>query len=152
MARHAKAQIIGRLGRTPELNHTKNGGAVLNLTVAVDRGPDSNPDWYRVTVWRDAAEQVDRLGLAVGDLVFAEGRLALAHWTAPDGTERTRPEITAGAPSVQLLTRARPREPKPNNAATHAQRRTQTDPRRQYQYDAAPPPPEYDDGADEPPF
>lgn len=156
MARHASATIIGRIGRTPELSRTK-AGAVLNLSVAVDRGRDQEPDWYRVTIWREGAEQVDALGLGPGDLVFASGRLAMSHWSDKNGTQRVRPEITAGASSVQLLTR--PRDRTDDRTENHATRRTRTDPRRQYQYDPAPPPPEYDDSTPdnaapdgEPPF
>ncbi len=61
-----KIQIIGNLGRDPELRYTPNGAAVANFTVAVTpRRPDGQGGWtdgdtsfLRCTAWRGLAEHV----------------------------------------------------------------------------------------------
>ena len=64
-----KAQLIGSLGRDPELRYTAAGAAVANVTVAVNRlrrGPDGSTvaqtEWFRVVLWDTLAETaVDHL-------------------------------------------------------------------------------------------
>ena len=64
-----KVQLIGNLGRDPELRYTAAGAAVANVTVAVNRlrrGPDGSTvaqtEWFRVVLWDTLAETaVDHL-------------------------------------------------------------------------------------------
>ena len=74
-------QIIGRLGRDPELRHTSNGQAVCSLNVATDESyndRDGNRvervEWHRVSVFGKVAESCANY-LAKGSLVYVEGNL-----------------------------------------------------------------------------
>ncbi len=74
-------QIIGHLGRDPEMRYTAGGQAVTNFTVAVNRtrrDPDGtasdDTEWFRVVAWEKLAEIADQY-LRKGGQVYVEGRL-----------------------------------------------------------------------------
>lgn len=69
-------QIIGRLGRNPEMRYTPDGKPVTSFSVAVDDGFGENKTtiWFKVSVWEKQAESANTY-LTKGSLVFVEGRL-----------------------------------------------------------------------------
>lgn len=96
-----RVQIIGNLGRDPEMRYTPSGSAVTNFTVAVNRmrrGAENNlieeTEWFRVVAWEKLAETCDRY-LRKGSQVYIEGRLQSRKYTDKDGIERTTVEIVA---------------------------------------------------------
>jgi single-strand DNA-binding protein len=97
----SKAQIIGNLGRDPEMRFTPNGTAVTNFTVAVNRrsrtqnsGEESETDWYRIVCFGRQAELADQM-LRKGLRVYVDGRLQQNRFRGDDGQERTSVEIIA---------------------------------------------------------
>ncbi|RSL33629.1 single-stranded DNA-binding protein [Salibacterium salarium] len=71
--------LVGRLTRDPELMHTKDGTAVCNFTLAVQRSfrnmqGDFDADFVPVTVWRKQAENT-ALYCHKGALVGVNGRV-----------------------------------------------------------------------------
>lgn len=102
-------QIIGRLGRDPELRYTSNGQAVCSLNVATDESytdRDGNKveraEWHRVSAFGKIAESCANY-LAKGSLVYVEGNLTTRKWQDQNGQERFTTEIKAK--SVQFLDR-----------------------------------------------
>lgn len=102
-------QIIGRLGRDPELRYGQSGGAVANLNVATDESyndRDGNKvertEWHRITVFGRMAENCANF-LTKGSLVYVEGNLTTRKWQDQNGQERFTTEIKAK--SVQFLDR-----------------------------------------------
>lgn len=102
-------QIIGRLGRDPELRYTSNGQAVCSLNVATDESytdRDGNKveraEWHRVSAFGKIAESCSNY-LAKGSLVYVEGNLTTRKWQDQNGQERFTTEIKAK--SVQFLDR-----------------------------------------------
>lgn len=100
-------QIIGRLGRDPELRYGQSGGAVANLNVATDESyndRDGNKvertEWHRITVFGRMAENCGNY-LAKGSLVYVEGSLTTRKWQDQNGQDRFTTEIKAK--SVQFL-------------------------------------------------
>lgn len=100
-------QIIGRLGRDPELRYTSNGQAVCSLNVATDESytdRDGNKveraEWHRVSAFGKIAESCGNY-LAKGSLVYVEGNLTTRKWQDQNGQERFTTEIKAK--SVQFL-------------------------------------------------
>jgi single-strand DNA-binding protein len=94
-----KVQIIGNLGRDPEMRYTPSGSAVTNFTVAVNRprrGQDGNmtdeTEWFRVVLWDKLAETASEF-LRKGRTVYIEGRLQSRKYTDKDGVEKTSVEI-----------------------------------------------------------
>lgn len=102
-------QIIGRLGRDPELRYGQSGGAVANFNVATDESyndRDGNrvdrTEWHRVTVFGKMAENCGNY-LAKGNLVYVEGSLTTRKWQDQNGQDRFTTEIKAQR--VQFLDR-----------------------------------------------
>ena len=110
-----RVQIIGHLGRDPELRHTPAGAAVANFTVAVNRTRRDQAgqlveetEWFRVVAWDKLAETCQQY-LAKGDPVYVEGRLQSRKYTDREGIERTAVELVASE-MVMLGGRGEPRE------------------------------------------
>ena len=102
-------QIIGRLGRDPELRYTSSGQAVCSLNVATDESytdRDGNKvertEWHRVSVFQRQAENCANF-LTKGSLVYVEGSLTTRKWQDQNGQERFSTEIKAQR--VQFLDR-----------------------------------------------
>ena len=91
----SKIQIIGNLGRDPELRYTPNGRPVASFTVAVNQSTKTqqsgewieSTDWFRVSVWGDRGERVAE-NLRKGSRVFVDGRFRTREYEANDGQKR----------------------------------------------------------------
>ena len=78
---YQKIEIIGRLGRKPEMKYTPQGSAVTSFSVATDNKYTNAAGeqvketiWFRVQVWGKMAEVVNQY-LDKGSLVFVSGRM-----------------------------------------------------------------------------
>lgn len=96
-----KIQIIGHLGRDPEMRYTPGGTPVTNFSVAVSRrrrGQDGQSmdetEWFRVVCWEKLAEIADQY-LKKGARVYIEGRVQVRKYTGNDGVERTSVDVIA---------------------------------------------------------
>ena len=96
-----KVQIIGNLGRDPEMRYTPNGKPVTSFTVAVSRSwlkPEGErvekTEWFNVVAWERLAEICNQY-LVKGSAVFVEGRLETRSWEADNGQKHFRTEIIA---------------------------------------------------------
>ncbi len=94
-----KVQIIGNLGRDPELRFTQDGTPVANFSVAVseswrsrDGEQRERTEWFRVVVWRRLAEVANEY-LRKGSRVYLEGRLETREWQDREGNDRTTTEL-----------------------------------------------------------
>lgn len=72
--------IVGRLVSDPEINETKNGNKVTNITLAVPRSwknmnGEYETDFIPVTLWKQIAETTTEW-CHKGDLIAVKGRLA----------------------------------------------------------------------------
>ena len=82
------ANILGRLGKDPEMRYTPNGTAVLNFSIAHNweyRGQNKFK-WVKCTVWGDLAEEVNNEGFTKGQLVRVKGSITFSIWEKNDGT------------------------------------------------------------------
>jgi len=108
MASLNKVQIIGNLGRDPEVRYTPNGNAVCNVSVATTRawkGKDSGEkqeetEWHRV-VFYDRLAEIAGEYLKKGRSVYVEGRLKTRKWTDKEGKEQYTTEVIAN--EMQML-------------------------------------------------
>ena len=89
-------QLIGNLGRDPEMRYTASGKAVANLRLAVTTGFGENQrtDWFQVVAWDKLAEACNRY-LAKGSRIFVAGRLQIRQWEGNDGQTRYATEVVA---------------------------------------------------------
>ncbi len=96
-----RIQLIGRLGRDPEMRYTSAGKPVTNFSVAVggkwtDRDGNERDDteWFRVEAWDRLAEIASEY-LGKGREVYVEGRIKTRKYTDRDGIERTSVDVVA---------------------------------------------------------
>ena len=96
-----KVQIIGNLGRDPEMRFTQDGTPVTNFSVAVSeswKGRDGEQrertEWFRIVAWRRLAEITNEY-LRQGSRVYVEGRLETREWQDREGNDRTTTELIA---------------------------------------------------------
>jgi single-strand DNA-binding protein len=94
-----KVQIIGNLGRDPELRFTQDGTPVANFSVAVGESWQSrdgemreHTEWFRIVAWRRLAEIANEY-LRKGSRVYLEGRLRTREWQDREGNDRTTTEL-----------------------------------------------------------
>lgn len=94
-----QSQIIGFLGRDPEVRYTADGKAIANLAVATsepykDRETGQrlkHTEWHRIVLFGRQAE-VAKEYLKKGSLVYVEGRLRTRRWQK-GGEDRYTTEI-----------------------------------------------------------
>ena len=96
-----KAQLIGRLGRDPELRYMPNGDAVANFSIATSEKwrnkegeAQEKTEWHRITAFRQLAEIIGKW-LHKGSLVYIEGKITTRKWSDKDGVEKYTTEIVA---------------------------------------------------------
>lgn len=94
-----KAQIIGTLGRDPEMKYMPNGNAVVTVSVATDESyNDKNTgqkveatEWHRMTAFGKLAEIIGQY-LKKGSKAYFEGKLKTNEYEK-DGIKRYSTEI-----------------------------------------------------------
>ena len=76
-----KVQLIGNLGRDPEIRHTLEGKQVAKFTMAANRTFKNkegesidDTQWFNIEAWSGLAKVVEE-HLTQGDRVYIEGRL-----------------------------------------------------------------------------
>ena len=111
-----KVQLIGRLGRDPELSYTPSGVAVAKFSIATsERWKDQEgnaqerTEWHNIVAWRKLAEICGQY-LKKGSKLYVEGRLQTRSWDDKNsGVKRYATEIVMddmimldgkGAPAV----------------------------------------------------
>lgn len=96
-----KSQLIGRLGRDPDVRFTAEGKAVANLAVATTESwkdkasgeRKEKTEWHRVVLFGKLAE-IARDYLHKGALVMLEGPIRTRKWQK-DGVDQYTTEIHA---------------------------------------------------------
>jgi single-strand DNA-binding protein len=95
-----KLEIIGNLGKDPEVRQSKGGTSVCTLRVActekVKKGDnwEDHTEWVSVVTFGKTAENAGKY-LAKGRQIYAEGRLQTSEWKDKDGKSRFNVEIVA---------------------------------------------------------
>lgn len=83
-----RVTIMGRLGKEPELQYDKNGKAVLNFSIAVDRGKkdgnDQGSDWPRCVAFGRTAEAIAKWS-GKGKRVAIDGHLRTGSYNSQSG-------------------------------------------------------------------
>ena len=101
MASLNKVMLIGNLGKDPEVRHTQDGKAIVNLTVATSESwkdkatgeKKEKTEWHRVVIFNDGLAKVAEAYLKKGSTVYLEGQLQTRKWTDKDGVEKYSTEI-----------------------------------------------------------
>lgn len=94
-----KVQLLGRLGRDPEMKFTGDGSkAVTTVTLATNSrrknaagGWDEDTEWHSLVAWDKLAETLNEYGRK-GSLIYVEGRLQTRQWEK-NGQKHSKTEI-----------------------------------------------------------
>ncbi len=104
-----RVQLIGNLGKTPEVKNLQNGRKVVRMSIAINesyknaQGESMNDTyWHTIVAWGKTAEIAERF-LVKGSEVAIEGKLVSRVYTTADGQKRFITEVVAN--EVLLLTR-----------------------------------------------
>ncbi len=94
-----KVQLLGNLGKDPEVRTTAGGNHVANLRVAcTERAKQQDgtwgdkTEWVSVVVFGKTAENVGQF-LAKGSQIYGDGRLQTREWTDKEGNKRYNTEV-----------------------------------------------------------
>lgn len=96
-----RVQLIGRLGKNPEIRYTANGSAVANFSLATnetwtgkDGQKNERTEWHNLVAWGKLGEICGEY-LTKGKQIYIEGRLNTRSWEDKDGNKRYTTEIRA---------------------------------------------------------
>lgn len=97
-----RVQLIGNLGKDPEIKYTPSGTAVAKITIATnerfkDKGGEwqDRTEWHNVVLWQRLAEIAGEY-LKKGGKVYIEGRLQTRSWDDKQtGQKKYMTEIVA---------------------------------------------------------
>ena len=96
-----RVQLIGNLGRDPEVRTTQNGGRVVTLSIATseswkdERSGErrERTEWHRVVIFNEGLGKTAERYLEKGAKVFLEGKLTTRKWQDQSGADRYSTEI-----------------------------------------------------------
>ena len=96
-----KVQIMGNLGRDPEVRHTQDGKKVVTLGVATseywnDKSTGEKRDkteWHTVVIFNERLGEIAEKYLNKGSKVYIEGQLQTREWEDNTATKRKTTEI-----------------------------------------------------------
>ncbi len=94
-----KVQLIGRLGKKPEVNYIKEDVPVAKFSLATseqyktrDGEKREVTEWHNIVAWRNTAKFCENY-LDKGLLVYVEGKLQTRKWDGQDGVTKYSTEI-----------------------------------------------------------
>lgn len=103
-----KVQLIGNLGKDPELR-TTSGDDVCNFSIATserwkdrDGEQQEKTEWHNIVVWGKLAEVCDRY-LSKGSKVYVSGKLQTRKWTDKDGNDRYTTEVVLSGFGAEMI-------------------------------------------------
>lgn len=115
MASLNRVELIGRIGRDPEVR-TLESGKIVNLSLATserfknkDGEVQENTEWHNLTMFGKLAESADKL-LVKGTLVYVDGKLHSRSYEK-NGETRYVTEILCNG--FQLLSGGKPKDDQP---------------------------------------
>lgn len=120
MASLNRVQVIGNLGRDPDVRSFPDGGRIANITIAAtEKWKDKqtgqskeHTEWIKASFVSGLADVAEKY-LRKGSQVYVEGSLRTHKWTSKDGVERYSTEIRAD--KLLLLGSARERNDAPRS-------------------------------------
>jgi single-strand DNA-binding protein len=96
-----KVQLIGNVGKTPDIKNFESGKAKASFSIATKESYKSNKgekvydtQWHQVVVWGKQAEIVEKY-VHKGSEIAIEGRLSHRSYEDKDGTTKFITEIIA---------------------------------------------------------
>lgn len=98
-----KVQLIGHLGKDPEIRHLENGNTVAQFSIATsekfkDKSGDvkEKTEWHNIVIWGKLAEVAEKY-LRKGGQLYVDGKITYRQWTDKEGAKKTTTEIIASS-------------------------------------------------------
>jgi len=95
-----RVQLMGNLGRDPEVRTTQTGKTVVTLVIATgeswkdERGNRvERTEWHRIVIFNEGLGQIAEKYLQKGSKVYLEGKLSTRKWQDQSGADRYSTEI-----------------------------------------------------------
>lgn len=96
-----KVTILGRATRDPEVRHTQDGKAIVNLTIATSETwkdkttgeRKEKAEFHRVVIFNEGIAKIAEQYVKKGTSLYIEGSLQTRKWTDKDGVEKYSTEI-----------------------------------------------------------
>jgi single-strand DNA-binding protein len=106
-----QVQLIGNLGRDPEVHVTGSGDKIVNLSLATTKSwterasgeKRERTEWHRVVIFSDGLAGVVEKYLQKGSKIFVQGSLQTRKWTDSASVERYSTEIVLQPYEGKLL-------------------------------------------------
>lgn len=100
-----RVELIGNVGRDPEIRRTQAGKPIANFTVATgEKWRDKNTgekrevtDWHNVVVFAEGLCEVVEKYVRKGDKIYVDGKMKTRKWTDQQGVERYTTEVVIQA-------------------------------------------------------
>ena len=101
MASLNKVQLIGHLGKDPEVRHTQDGKAIVSMSLATtetwtDKSTGERKEkteWHRIVIFNDNLAKVAEKYLKKGSGVYVEGQLQTRKFVNKNGEEQYTPVV-----------------------------------------------------------
>ena len=96
-----KVILVGNLGCDPEVRHTQDGKAIVNLSVATSENwrdkqtgeRKEKTEWHRVVIFNENLGKIAEQYLKKGAKVYIEGQLQTRKYNDKDGVEKYSTEV-----------------------------------------------------------
>jgi single-strand DNA-binding protein len=96
-----KVILVGNVGKDPEVRHTQDGKAIVNLSLATsetwrDKASGERKEkteWHRVVIFNEGIAKVAEAYVKKGSKLYIEGQLQTRKWTDKDGMEKYSTEV-----------------------------------------------------------
>ena len=93
-----RVQLLGNVGKAPEVRETK-GGNIANITLATSEKytnksgqKQENTEWHNLVVYGKLADVVKKY-VNKGDKLYVDGSISTRKWQDKDGNDRYTTEI-----------------------------------------------------------
>ena len=105
-----KVQLIGNVGKDPDVRYLDNGVAVASFSLATtDRAytlangtqVPERTEWHNIVLWRGLAQTAEKY-VRKGDKLYSEGKIRSRSYDDQNGIKRTIVEIFAD--NMEMLT------------------------------------------------
>jgi single-strand DNA-binding protein len=124
-----KVQLIGNLGKDPEVRTLDGGSKVCQFTLATtEKGytlqngtqvPDRT-EWHNIVMWKGLAEVAEKY-LHKGDKIYVEGKIRTRSYEDNNKVKRYRTEIFADNMEMLVVKQQQPQQPAPQTYQQYQQ-------------------------------
>lgn len=84
-----KVDLIGRVGKDPEIKTTNNGNKVANFSLATSEKykNEEKTEWHNIVIWGKLADIVERY-VTKGQLLYLSGKITTRSYEDKDGNKK----------------------------------------------------------------